>query len=47
MGGHGPYVWSAYGVALVVLVWLVVQPLHRRAAILKSVRQVLAREGNR
>ncbi|MBK6961426.1 MAG: heme exporter protein CcmD [Gammaproteobacteria bacterium] len=47
MGGHGPYVWSAYGVALVVLVWLVVQPLRRRAAILKSVRQVLAREGNR
>lgn len=47
MGSHGPYVWSAYGVALVVLVWLVVQPLRRRAAILKSVRQVLAREGNR
>lgn len=44
MGGHGPYVWSAYGVALVVLVWLVVQPLRRRAAILKSVRRAGARE---
>ena len=44
MGGHGPYVWSAYGVALVVLVWLVVQPLRRHAAILESVRRAGARE---
>lgn len=44
MGGHGPYVWSAYGVALVVLVWLVAQPLRRHAAILKSVRRAGARE---
>jgi heme exporter protein D len=46
MGGHGPYVWSAYGIAAVVLAWLVARPLRRRAAILKSVRQVLAREGS-
>lgn len=44
MGGHGPYVWSAYGVALVVLVWLVARPLRRHAAILKSVRRADARE---
>ncbi|MGE3297343.1 MAG: heme exporter protein CcmD [Porticoccaceae bacterium] len=47
MGGHGPYVWSAYGVALAVLVGLVVQPLRRRAAIIKAVRQAVAREQNR
>ena len=47
MDGHGPYVWSAYGVALMVLVWQIVQPLRRRAAILKSVRQAGAREQNR
>jgi heme exporter protein D len=21
MGGHGPYVWAAYGITLAVLVW--------------------------
>jgi heme exporter protein D len=21
MGGHGPYVWSAYGITIAVLVW--------------------------
>ena len=46
MGGHGPYVWSAYGVALVVLVWQIVQPLRRRRAILNAVRQAVAREQN-
>ncbi|PCC97433.1 heme exporter protein CcmD [Halopseudomonas pelagia] len=32
MGGHGPYVWSAYLITLVVLVLNVVLPLraHRR-----------------
>lgn len=32
MGGHGPYVWSAYLITLVVLVLNIVLPLraHRR-----------------
>ena len=32
MSGHGIYVWSAYGCALLVLVWLMLSPLaeHRR-----------------
>lgn len=47
MGGHGPYVWSAYGVALVVLVWQIVRPLRRHRAILNAVRQAVAREQNR
>jgi heme exporter protein D len=47
MGGHGPYVWSAYGVAALVLVWLVVAPLRRCAALLGSVRQAVAREQKR
>ena len=47
MGGHGPYVWSAYGVALVVLVWQIVRPLRRHRAILYAVRQAVAREQNR
>ncbi len=27
MAGHGPYVWAAYAVSLVVMAWLVVRPL--------------------
>lgn len=47
MGGHGPYVWSAYGVAVLVLVWLVVAPLRRCGTVLESVRKAVAREQKR
>ena len=47
MGGHGTYVWSAYGMALLVLVGLVAQPLRRRRAVLEAVRQAVAREQKR
>jgi heme exporter protein D len=47
MGGHGPYVWSAYGIALAVLVGLVAQPLRRCRATLEAVRRAAAREHNR
>ena len=40
MGGHGVYVWSAYGVSLLLLSYLVIRPLLRRAEILKNVRRV-------
>lgn len=30
MGQHGPYVWTAYGLTLAIMVWQVVQPLWRR-----------------
>lgn len=26
MGGHGPYVWAAYGMGLLVMAWLVIRP---------------------
>lgn len=44
MGGHGPYVWSAYGIALVVLMLNVVVPLvgHRRE--IERQRAVLEQE---
>jgi len=29
MDGHGTYVWAAYGVALIVIVWSLVNPLRR------------------
>lgn len=37
MGGHGLYVWLAYGVFLMVIVWNLVAPLIQRQQVLKSV----------
>lgn len=41
MGGHGPYVWSAYAVTLLVMAWLIAAPVlkHRRL-----VSEICARE---
>lgn len=46
MEGHGPYVWSAYGITLVVLVGLVLAPLRRRRQFLVNLRMRLRREQN-
>jgi len=34
MGGHGAYVWSAYSVAVLVIVAMLVLPLRRRKRLL-------------
>ncbi|RLA51091.1 MAG: heme exporter protein CcmD [Gammaproteobacteria bacterium] len=34
MGGHGAYVWSAYGITAIVLILLVIMPLRRRSKLL-------------
>ncbi|MFZ5655363.1 MAG: heme exporter protein CcmD [Pseudomonadota bacterium] len=47
MGGHGPYVWGVYGVAALVMVWLVARPLRRRARTLAELRTARDRAGNR
>ena len=44
MSGHGPYVWSAYLISLVVLVWLVVNPLLRRKRFLREMIRQQQRE---
>ncbi|MBP9034764.1 MAG: heme exporter protein CcmD [Pseudomonadales bacterium] len=38
MDGHGPYVWGAYAIVLLVLVGLVRAPLARRRRALDRVR---------
>lgn len=40
MNGHGPYVWAAYGVALLVLAALVAAPVIRQ----KKLRREFARQ---
>ena len=42
MGGYADYVWSAYGLGLIVLVLNVVIPVYRE----KQLRQTLAEKNN-
>lgn len=37
MSGHGPYVWLAYGVTAVSLLYLVVAPSLRRRQLVKAI----------
>lgn len=39
MGGHGPFVWSAYGIALVVIAFNFVWPIVLRKRNLSRLRQ--------
>jgi heme exporter protein D len=39
MGGHGPYVWGAYGLSLAIMAWLVLAPLRRQRVLLTELRQ--------
>lgn len=39
MGGHGPYVWGAYGLSLAIMAWLGLAPLRRQRALLADLRQ--------
>lgn len=44
MGRHGLYVWTAYGVALTIVFWNVIQPWRRRRQLLREQAAVLRRE---
>lgn len=44
MGGHGLYVWSAYGIAAVVLIGNIVAPLLKRKQIISEQARRLRRE---
>lgn len=38
MGGHGPYVWSAYALTVVTLLAIIVVPLQRSRRIIAELR---------
>lgn len=44
MGGHGQYVWSAYGVALVIIVFNFVRPMMLKKRNLARLRRQVATE---
>ena len=44
MGRHGLYVWSAYGVTFVIVLWNAVQPVLQRRRLLKEQAGLIKRE---
>jgi heme exporter protein D len=44
MGEHGVFVWSCYGLTLVVLLANILRPLQLKSAVLRGRRQALVRE---
>lgn len=44
MGGHAPYVWTAYGVTLVVILYILCAPLVAQRRFVREERQRLLRE---
>ena len=47
MGGHGPYVWSAYGVTLVVMVYNAWAAYRHQANALARLQQAEAEQETR
>lgn len=44
MGGHGFFVWTAYGIALIVLVYNIINPMVIHSRFVKMQKQNLRRE---
>lgn len=47
MNGHGPFVWAAYAIALIILVWIVWSPLARRRRFFAEQRGIERRRAAR
>jgi heme exporter protein D len=47
MGGHGPFVWSAYAIAAITLIAIIVAPLQRRRRFFNEQRGIERRNETR
>jgi heme exporter protein D len=47
MGGYAFYVWSAYGISLVVLMLNIILPIRREKALIESLLKRQQREAQR
>ncbi len=47
MGRHAPYVWSAYGVTFLIVVWNVLQPWQQRRRLLREQAALQKREARK
>ena len=47
MGGYGFYVWTSYGIALIVLLANMIAPLRQRRKILNNIARTAKRRARR
>ena len=47
MGGYAAYVWSAYGISLVVLILNILLPIRREQELLRNLKKKLQREASK
>jgi heme exporter protein D len=46
MGGYAFYVWTSYGLSLVVLLWCIIAPRQREKQLIRSLQKRQEREDN-
>ncbi|MDH5388393.1 MAG: heme exporter protein CcmD [Gammaproteobacteria bacterium] len=46
MGGYATFVWSSYGLALVMVVFNIVSPMIERKRVIARVKRAIKREAN-
>lgn len=46
MGGYAAYVWSSYGITLVLFAWSIVSPLLEKRKLEKRIRRVIENEAS-
>ncbi len=44
MGGYAGYVWTSYGIALVIFVWSVVSPIIQKRQLIKRIKSIVQDE---
>ncbi|GAB6068481.1 hypothetical protein JCM13664_18010 [Methylothermus subterraneus] len=44
MGGYGAYVWSAYGLVALVLIWNLIAAQRKRRQILRNLKRLYRQE---
>ena len=42
---HAPFIWSAYGLSIAILLWSALSPLIRRKAAIKAIQLMHPTEG--
>jgi heme exporter protein D len=47
MGGYGTYVWSSYGICLIVLILNIIQPVMRERKTIRDLQKRLYSEENK
>ena len=38
---HGPYIWAAYSIGAVVLLWCAVAPLLRKKSVARNIKRLI------